>query len=87
MGVKKKPLRPGAGSKRWEGEPRTYTNYGRAASSRTQITGQLLKLNIKLRKFVESGKASAADARWAARASDKLEEIFTIEVEYGNETQ
>lgn len=73
MGVTKKPLRPGSGSKRWEGEPKTYTNYGRAASSRTQITGQIIKLNLKLKRFVLSGKATDDDVHWANRVSDRLD--------------
>lgn len=77
MGVTKKRVRPGSGTKRWTGEaPQTYTNFGRAASSRTQITGQLLKLHMKLNKFVTSGKASDDDARWAGRVSDGLERIL-----------
>ena len=76
MGVRKKPLRPGSGTQRWEGAPQVYTNYGRPASSRTTITGQLIKLNLKLRRFVESGKASPEDAAWAGRVSDGLEMII-----------
>lgn len=76
MGVTKKPLRAGSGSKRWEGEPRTYTNYGRAVGSKTTIISQLIKLNLKLKRFVESGKASTDDARWAYRVSDLLDQAL-----------
>ena len=80
MGVKKKPVRSGAGSKRFDGSgPATYTNYGRAASSRAAIVVSLIKLNTKLRKFVESGKATAEDAAWAARVSDRIDDILGLD--------
>lgn len=74
MGVTKKK-----GTRVWGPEPRTYTNYGRGVPSMAKLIADLIKVRVKLNRFVESGRATESEIRRAARLADGLDVLLGVD--------